>query len=378
MIDSEFRQQGGFHSDQPVAEIPAQVPDSTVSTPVLLRQDFHYDLPSELIAQHPPAQRGDSRLLTLDGATGQLGDRQFYNLPELLRPGDLLVFNDTRVIPARLHGRKASGGRIEVLIERLLDQQRALVHIHASKSPKPGSRLFLDAGFIATVLARHGDLFEIHIEGDHPLLAVLEQHGQIPLPPYIHRQPIPEDAERYQTVYARQPGAVAAPTAGLHFDQTLLDQLATLGVEQAFVTLHVGAGTFQPLRVDRITEHVMHGEMIEVSEAVCARIQATQQHGGRVIAVGTTAVRALETAAYHGEIQPWRGETRIFIYPGYRFRVVDALVTNFHLPESTLLMLVAAFAGHAETLNAYRHAVTQRYRFFSYGDAMFLTRRAPL
>lgn len=339
------------------------------------RQDFHYDLPPDLIAQHPPARRGDSRLLTLDGATGALGDRWFRDLPELLRPGDLLVFNDTRVIPARLHGRKASGGRIEILVERLLDERRALVHIHASKAPKPGGLLLLDAGFTATVLARHADLFEIRVERDEPLLALLEQHGQMPLPPYIHRQPTPEDAERYQTVYARQPGAVAAPTAGLHFEQTLLDQITAMGVEQTFITLHVGAGTFQPLRVERIEDHVMHAERIEVSATVCERIRATQARSGRVIAVGTTAVRALETAAQNGVLQPWHGETRIFLYPGCRFHCVDALITNFHLPESTLLMLVAAFAGHAEILSVYRHAVEQRYRFFSYGDAMFLTRR---
>ena len=342
------------------------------------RQDFHYDLPPDLIAQHPPARRGDSRLLTLDGVTGALGDRQFRNLPELLRPGDLLVFNDTRVIPARLHGRKASGGRIEILVERLLDERRALVHIHASKAPKPGGLLLLDAGFTAVVQARHGERFEISVEGDEPLLTLLERHGQMPLPPYIRREPSSCDVERYQTVYARQPGAIAAPTAGLHFDQTLLDRIAAMGVEQTFITLHVGAGTFQPLRVERIADHVMHAERIEVSAEVCERIRATQTRSGRVIAVGTTAVRALETAAQDGAIRPWRGETRIFLYPGCRFHCVDALITNFHLPESTLLMLVAAFVGHAEILSAYRHAVEQRYRFFSYGDAMFLTRRLQL
>ncbi len=315
----------------------------------LRRQDFRFDLPPELIAQHPPARRGDSRLLTLDGATGALGDRRFDDLPELLRPGDLLVFNDTRVIPARLHGRKASGGRIELLVERLLDERRALVHLHASKAPKPGGRLLLDAGFAATVLGRHGELFEIRAESDEPLLALLEQHGRIPLPPYIAREPTAADSERYQTVYARRPGAVAAPTAGLHFDRALLDRIAARGVERAFITLHVGAGTFQPLRVERIAEHVMHAERIEVGAEVCEQIRAARARGGRVIAVGTTAVRALETAAdAEGIPQPWRGETRIFIYPGYRFRCVDALITNFHLPESTLLMLVAAFAGHAE------------------------------
>ncbi len=341
----------------------------------LWRRDFHFDLPPELIAQHPPARRGDGRLLTLDGATGQLGDRLFRDLPDLLRPGDLLVFNDTRVIPARLFGHKASGGRFEILVERLLDERRALVHLHASKSPKPGGALRFDAGFAATVLGRHGALFEVGLDGDEPWLALLERHGQMPLPPYIRLEPSPQDAERYQTVYAREPGAVAAPTAGLHFDQMLLDQLAVMGVERAFITLHVGAGTFQPVRVERIEQHAMHGELVEVGVEVCERIHMARARGRRVIAVGTTVIRALETAARDGDIQPWRGETHIFIYPGYRFRCADALITNFHLPESTLLMLVAAFAGHAETLNAYRHAVERRYRFFSYGDAMFVTRR---
>lgn len=368
MMDSEFISRQGFNHDRPAAEKRANIPS-------LRRQDFYYDLPLELIAQQPPARRGDSRLLTLDGVSGDLGDRWFRNLPELLRSGDLLVFNDTRVIPARLFGRKASGGRIEILIERLLDERRALVQLQASKSPKPGGLLQFDAGFIATVLGRHGDLYEIGLDGDEPWLALLERHGQTPLPPYIRRAPTLEDRERYQTVYARQPGAVAAPTAGLHFDQELLDRLASMGVAQAFVTLHVGAGTFQPVRVERIADHVMHGEWIEVDVEVCAQIAAARARGGRVIAVGTTAVRALETAAQNGEIQPWRGETHIFIHPGYRFRCVDVLITNFHLPESTLLMLVAAFAGHAATLNAYCHAVEQCYRFFSYGDAMFITRR---
>jgi S-adenosylmethionine:tRNA ribosyltransferase-isomerase len=257
----------------------------------------------------------------------------------------------------------------------LLDERRALVHLHASKSPKAGGELRFDAGFTATVLDRHGELFEIRADGDEPWLALLERYGRIPLPPYITREPTEVDSERYQTVYAREPGAVAAPTAGLHFDQMLLDQLAVMGVERAFITLHVGAGTFQPVRAERIEQHVMHGELIEVGMEACERIQATQARGGRVIAVGTTVIRALETAARNGAIQPWRGETRIFIYPGYRFRCAGALITNFHLPESTLLMLVAAFAGHAETLNAYRHAVERRYRFFSYGDAMLIIRR---
>lgn len=375
MTNSEFKQQPTFHDERADEEAQARIVRMEPAG-ALRRQDFYYDLPPELIAQHPPAQRGDSRLLTLDSVTGRLDDRRFCDLPELLRPGDVLVFNDARVIPARLHGRKAgSGGRVEILVERLLDERRALVHIRARRAPKPGGLLLLDAGFSAVVSALHGDLFEICLESDEPLSALLERHGRIPLPPYIRRKPTPLDAERYQTVYARQPGAVAAPTAGLHFDPALLERLAVLGVEQVFITLHVGAGTFQPLRVERITEHVMHSEIIEVGEEACERIRAARKRGGRVVAVGTTAVRALETAACDGEIRPWRGETRMFIYPGYRFRVTDALITNFHVPESTLLMLVAAFAGHAEILRAYRHAVEQRYRFFSYGDAMFLSRR---
>ncbi|PIE83220.1 MAG: tRNA preQ1(34) S-adenosylmethionine ribosyltransferase-isomerase QueA [Candidatus Contendobacter odensis] len=340
------------------------------------RQDFYFDLLPELIAQYPLAQRSNSRLLTLDGATGHLEDRLFHELPQLLRSDDLLIFNDTRVIPARLFGRKASGGRIEVLLERLVDEQRALVHIRASKSPKTGGLLILDAGFTATVQGRQDDLFEITVESDESLLSLFEKHGRLPLPPYISREPDAEDRERYQTIYARQPGAVAAPTAGLHFNQALFDELTKLGIEQAFITLHVGAGTFQPLRVERVTEHVMHAERIAVDAAVCERIMATRQRGGRVIAVGTTVVRALETAAANAEgvPQPWCGETRIFIYPGYRFRCVDALITNFHLPESTLLMLVSAFVGRTKILRAYDHAIKQRYRFFSYGDAMFLTR----
>ena len=264
MMDSEFSNRRGFHHDRPAAEMQAEADPSPESAGALRRQDFYYDLPPELIAQQPPPRRGDSRLLTLDGASGELGDRRFRELPALLRPGDVLVFNDTRVIPARLFGRKASGGRIEILVERLLDERRALVHLHASKSPKSGGSLLFDAGFAATVLGRHGELFEIGLDGDEPWLALLERHGQTPLPPYIRRAPTPEDRERYQTVYARQPGAVAAPTAGLHFDQELLDRLAERGMEQAFVTLHVGAGTFQPVRVERIAEHVMHGEWIEV------------------------------------------------------------------------------------------------------------------
>lgn len=372
MINQSLDNDQGSTASGDAMKTPIQLNPAT-SVRALQPQDFHFDLPSELIAQYPPVQRGDSRLLTLDGSTGQLGDYGFRNLPELLQPGDLLVFNDTRVIPARLFGCKASGGRFELLVERLLDERRALVQLRASKAPKPGGQLRLDAGFTATVLGRCDDLFEIRLDADESLLMLLERHGRIPLPPYITREPTGEDQERYQTIYARQPGAVAAPTAGLHFDQVLLDRLAERGVGQTFITLHVGAGTFQPLRVERVEEHRMHTEWINVSAAVCERIQATRARGGRVVAVGTTVVRALETAAGEDDIpRPWSGETRIFIYPGYRFRSVDALITNFHLPKSTLLMLVAAFAGRTQILSAYRHAVEQRYRFFSYGDAMLI------
>ncbi len=335
------------------------------------RQDFHFDLPAELIAQFPAAERAASRLLMLDGADGVLRDLQFRDLPGLLRRGDLLVFNDTRVIPARLFGEKASGGKVEVLVERILDSARVLAHVRASKSPKPGSWLTLEGALEAEMLGRQGDLFELRFSGGE-VLELLKRYGRMPLPPYIERDAAGADAERYQTVYARREGAVAAPTAGLHFDETMLTQLEAQGIERAFVTLHVGAGTFQPVRVDDIREHVMHHEYLEVSAETCAAIAATRARGGRVVAVGTTVVRSLESAARGGELQPFRGETDIFIYPGYEFRVVDALVTNFHLPESTLLMLVSAFAGYDHVMAAYRHAVAQRYRFFSYGDAMFV------
>ncbi len=341
----------------------------------MYRKDFHFTLPQALIAQYPPSQRGESRLLVLNGNSGALSDACFQQLPEWLRPGDLLVFNDTRVIPARLYGRKTSGGRVEVLIERLLDQQQALAHIRASKAPKSGSRLLLDGGVEATVVGRQGECFELLFHGDRPLLEILQHHGHIPLPPYIARSDNQQDSQRYQTVYAKHPGAVAAPTAGLHFDQALLTRLSEQGIEQAFVTLHVGAGTFQPLRVERIEEHQMHAEIVHLEQPVCDQIRTTRVRGGRVIAVGTTAVRSLESAYSGGDIHPFHGETRIFIYPGYRFRCVDALLTNFHLPESSLLMLVAAFAGYRRVMDAYAHAVAQHYRFFSYGDAMFITRK---
>ncbi len=344
------------------------------------RRDFHYDLPPALIAQHPPAVRGASRLLHLKALDGTVEDRQFNNLKELLLPGDLLVFNDTRVIPARLLGVKSSGGKVEVLVERILDQRRVLAHVRASKAPRAGGRLIFN-GVEVEVLGRHGDLFELGFDNSGgsacSLLEILEQIGHVPLPPYIRRAAPQEnqadDRERYQTVYARHPGAVAAPTAGLHFDQPLLEQISAMGVHSAFVTLHVGAGTFQPVRAERIEDHVMHAEYVHVSAAVCEQVRATRARGGRVIAVGTTAVRSLESASLSGVIEPFTGNTRIFIYPGYRFVSIDALITNFHLPESTLLMLVCALGGYTQVMNAYRHAIIQNYRFFSYGDAMFVT-----
>ena len=337
------------------------------------RSDFSFELPLELIAQAPLAERAASRLLCLDDR-GQISDRGFRALADLLRPGDLLVLNDTRVIPARLHGKKDSGGRIEVLVERVLDERRILAQVHASKSPRDGACLHLDGAIEARVLGREGEFFVLEFAGEDAVLTQLERHGHIPLPPYITRADVAADHERYQTVYAREPGAVAAPTAGLHFDAALLAQLGKQGVNSAYVTLHVGAGTFQPLRVERLEEHRMHAERVEVSAETCEAIAATKSRGGRVIAVGTTVVRSLETAAQSGTLQPYNDETRLFITPGYAFRVVDALVTNFHLPESTLLMLVCAFAGYEPIMRAYRHAVEQRYRFFSYGDAMFLER----
>ncbi len=334
------------------------------------RTDFHFELPDELIAQRPAEQRTGSRLLVLDGRDGGVEDRQFPDIESLLSPGDLLVFNDTRVIPARLFGRKTTGGRIEVLVERIIDERRVIAHVRASKSPKPGSILRVEESVDVKVTGRDGALFELSFP--EPVLGVLEAYGRMPLPPYIEREAGETDAERYQTVFARKKGAVAAPTAGLHFDESLLERLRAKGIEFAHVTLHVGAGTFQPVRADDIREHHMHSEYLEVPEAVCKAVARTREQGGRVLAVGTTVVRSLESAARDGELAPFAGETDIFIYPGYRFRVVDALLTNFHLPESTLLMLVSAFAGREQVLAAYRHAVEQRYRFFSYGDAMFI------
>lgn len=334
--------------------------------------DFHFELPDSLIARHPLAERCASRLLTLDGPSGKLAHRQFSDLLEHLRAGDLMVFNNTRVIPARLFGQKASGGKLEVLVERVLDSHRVLAHVRSSKSPKPGSTILIDGGGEAQMLARHDALFELRFAEE--VLPLLERVGHMPLPPYIDRADDAADRERYQTVYAKRSGAVAAPTAGLHFDQPLLAAIAEMGVETAFVTLHVGAGTFQPVRVERIEDHHMHSEWLEVGDDVVAAVAACRARGGRVIAVGTTSVRSLESAARDGVLKPFSGETDIFIYPGRPLHVVDALVTNFHLPESTLLMLVSAFAGYPETMAAYKSAVAEGYRFFSYGDAMFITR----
>jgi len=332
--------------------------------------DFHYDLPAELIAQQPSAQRGDSRLLVVPAGSDHVLDRHFSDLSELLRPGDLLVFNDTRVLPARMYGEKEMGGKVEVLIERLVSPDLALAHIRASKSPKVGSRILI-GGHTLIMEAREEALFRLRCDRGS-FADLMQAHGHMPLPPYIERADTAVDLERYQTVFAQRPGAVAAPTAGLHFERRMLDRLARMGVESAHVTLHVGAGTFQPVRVQNLDQHRMHSEWLEVGAAAVDAVARTRARGGRVVAVGTTSVRSLETAAAGGQLRPYCGDTRLFIRPGYEFRVVDALLTNFHLPESTLLMLVCAFAGYDRTMAAYRHAVTAEYRFFSYGDAMFL------
>ena len=322
------------------------------------RSDFHFDLPDTLIAQYPPARRGASRLLCLDAASGAVEDRAFADLAQILRPGDLLVFNDTRVIPARLYGRKESGGRVELLIERLLGPGRALAHVRASKTPRRGSRILVAEEARLVVGERRDDLFEIS-SPDMALEDLMQRHGHVPLPPYITRSDEDLDLERYQTVYAQRPGAVAAPTAGLHFDREMLQRLAQQGVGSTRVTLHVGAGTFQPVRSERLEDHRMHSEYVEVGEETCDEVARTRRNGGRVVAVGTTSVRSLESAAASGELKPFRGDTRLFITPGFRFNCTDAMLTNFHLPESTLLMLVCAFAGYDNVMNAYRHAVLQ-------------------
>ncbi len=334
------------------------------------RSEFSYELPDALIAQRPLAERSASRLLVVDPDSDALADRMFTDLVDYLVPGDLLVFNDTRVIPARLTGRKDSGGRVEILIERILGTDRALAQVRASRAPKIGGIVQLDPVGSARVAGRAGALFELAFDG--PVDELLTQQGRVPLPPYIQRPPTAADVERYQTVYARVPGAVAAPTAGLHFDAPLLARLEQRGVQRAFVTLHVGAGTFAPLRSDPVEAQRLHQEWVEVDAALCRQVEQTRAQGGRVFAVGTTSVRALETAARSGKLAPFQGDTELFIYPGFQFRVIDGMVTNFHLPQSSLLMLVAAFTGRERILAAYEHAVARRYRFFSYGDAMLV------
>ena len=337
--------------------------------------DFDFDLPEHLIAKYPAKERSASRMLCLDGKTGNVQHRHFVDILDLVEEGDLLVFNNTRVIPARLFGQKATGGKLEVLLERVLNDNTAHAHIRTSKSPKEGSEIVLEGGIKATILGREGALFHIRFNSETNVFDLLEEHGHMPLPPYIDRPDEDSDKERYQTVYNQKPGAVAAPTAGLHFDDDILAKLKSKGVQQAFVTLHVGAGTFQPVRVDNIEEHQMHAEYAEVSEEVVEQILATKKAGKRVIAVGTTSVRSLESAAHQQQsalIEPFLSDTSIFIYPGFKFKVVDAMLTNFHLPQSTLMMLISAFAGRDEVMNAYAAAIEQEYRFFSYGDAMFI------
>lgn len=339
----------------------------------LTLDDFDYALPPELIAQAPLPNRADSRLLVLDG--DDLSDRNFSDLPELLNPGDLLVFNDTRVIHARLHGVKATGGQVEVMVERAVGPHEALAQIRASKSPPTGSRIRVADAFDVVVLGRVGEFYHLRFPTQDKLLELLERHGKLPLPPYIRRSADDDDESRYQTVYAREPGSVAAPTAGLHFDEAMLERLLARGVRIAWLTLHVGAGTFQPVRSNDLGEHRMHRERYVLPEETVTAIAATREAGGRVIAVGTTSLRALEGAVQDGTLEPGSGETDLFVLPGFRFQVVDALITNFHLPKSTLLMLVSAFAGMQTVRSAYAHAVAGSYRFFSYGDAMFIARR---
>lgn len=334
--------------------------------------DFHYELPAELIARYPLEKRSASRLLCVNRQTGAITHRQFLDLLTQLSPGDLLVFNNTRVIAARLFGQKASGGRVEVLVERIIDAHRILAHVRASKSPKPGSFLFFSNKIKLEVLARHHDLFELRCDDERPILEVIESIGEIPLPPYFHRVPEESDKERYQTIYAQHKGSVAAPTAGLHFDLETMQALQNKNIVMGFVTLHVGAGTFAPVRVDDIKNHHMHAEYLEVSAELCEIIRQTKAQGRKVIAVGTTSARSLESACQSGEIQPFQGDTDIFIYPGYEFKCVDILLTNLHLPSSTLLMLVSALGGYENIMRAYQEAVKEKYRFFSYGDAMWI------
>lgn len=335
--------------------------------------DFAFNLPDKLIARYPTEERSASRLMRLHGETGEVEHGYFADILGFLQPEDLLVLNNTKVIPARLYGAKESGGKIEILVERMLDDKRLLAHVRASRSPKPGARLLLEGEVWATMMSRQDSLFELQLEGSETVLDVLQRLGHMPLPPYIDRPDETADRERYQTVFGEKHGAVAAPTAGLHFDEALLDAIRTKGVRIVTITLHVGAGTFLPVKVDNIEDHHMHGEIVEVTEEVATAVKHTRANGGRVVAIGTTSVRALEAASAEGDIAAYAGETHIFIYPGYKFKSVDALLTNFHLSESTLLMLVSAFAGRDHVLAAYNEAVAQEYRFFSYGDAMLVT-----
>lgn len=338
--------------------------------------DFNYELPAELIARYPLSKRSASRLLSIDKTTGMLAHLQFTDVLQLIEPGDLLIFNDTKVIPARVYGNKVTGGEVELLVERILDDNRMLAQARASKPLKTGDFIFLTSGERLRVSDRRQQFYELSYEGnDHTILELIENIGEIPLPPYLHREPEQEDFDRYQTVYAKYKGSVAAPTAGLHFDHALLDQLDKKQVVMDYLTLHIGAGTFTPIRVEDIRQHQMHAEYLEVSESLCRNIEMTKSRGNRVIAVGTTSLRALETASQSGNILPYQGETNIFIYPGYRFQCVDALITNLHLPRSTLLMLVCAFGGHDFVMHAYRQAVLNSYRFYSYGDAMWMERK---
>lgn len=339
--------------------------------------DFHFDLPQEMIAHYPPVNRTDSRLLCLDRISGEINHRQFTHLPDLLLAEDLLVFNNTRVIPARLLGHKNSGGTVEVLLERVMADNRVMAQIRASKSPKPGVKIFFEGPtgetFSAEVLGREDSFYLLQFPRQKSVLDIVDQIGHMPLPPYIKREDETLDRERYQTVYGVKKGAVAAPTAGLHFDESLIRKIKEKGVATAEVTLHIGAGTFQPVRSENIEDHKMHAEYLEVDDTVCEKVKACRERGGRIVAVGTTSVRCLETASASGEITPYQGDTSIFIYPAYEFKSVDALLTNFHLPESTLILLVSAFAGRVNTLTAYRQAIQENYRFFSYGDAMLIS-----
>lgn len=337
------------------------------------KSDFFYHLPEHLIAQKPLTDRTGSRLLSMNRVTGEVKNQLFIDFVDLINENDLLVFNDTKVIPARLYGKKQSGGKVEILIERVVDERHAIAHIRASKAPKKDAKLELENGVLCVVTGRENDLFRLQFEIKSPLLQLLDRIGHIPLPPYITRGDDAEDITRYQTVFAKRPGAVAAPTAGLHFDEQTMDRIEKKGVNKTFVTLHVGSGTFQPVRVDKLSEHTMHKEYYSVPQSSVDIIKQTKEKGGRIVAIGTTAVRALESASQSGEIKAGNGDTKLFITPGYAFKSVDAMLTNFHLPESTLLMLISAFAGYEHVMGAYEHAIDQSYRFFSYGDAMFLS-----